>query len=117
MESLSQRLYPYIGGIIRSQKGVLLDINGVEDHVHLYLRWRPDECVSALMRAVKAGSSLWIHQSFPELASHGFRSLTRPAPVATSDRPRWGREAASPCSRRRHVPLVEVEPPTPPSAP
>lgn len=50
------RLYPYIGGIIRKERGVLYDIGGVEDHVHLYMRWRPDGAVSDLMRAVKARS-------------------------------------------------------------
>jgi REP element-mobilizing transposase RayT len=40
---VAERLYPYIGGIIRAERGVLYDIGGVADHVHLYLRWRPDE--------------------------------------------------------------------------
>jgi len=52
---IAERLYPYMGGIVRAAKGVLHDIGGVEDHVHLYLRWRPDESVSALMRTVKGG--------------------------------------------------------------
>jgi len=43
---IAERLYPYIGGIIRAEKGVLYDIGGVEDHVHLYSRWRPDGSVS-----------------------------------------------------------------------
>lgn len=62
---LAERLYPYIGGIIRAEKGVLYDIGGVEDHVHLYLRWRPDGSVSDLMRTVKARSSKWVHDTFP----------------------------------------------------
>src|SRR6266702_5473799 len=56
---VAERLYPYIGGIIRAEKGVLYDIGGVEDHVHLYFRWRPDATVSDLMRTVKAQSSKW----------------------------------------------------------
>ncbi len=64
---LAERLYPYIGGIIRAEKGVLYDIGGVEDHVHLYLRWRPDGSVSDLMRTVKARSSKWIHGEFSSL--------------------------------------------------
>ena len=39
---LAERLYPYIGGIVRAEKGQLYAIGGVEDHVHLYLRWRTD---------------------------------------------------------------------------
>ena len=53
---VADRLYAYIGGIIRGERGVLYEIGGVEDHVHLYLRWRPDGRLSDLMRVVKAGS-------------------------------------------------------------
>ena len=55
------KLYPFIGGIVRDERGVLLDSNGVEDHVHLYVRYRADGSVSDLMRNVKARSSAWIH--------------------------------------------------------
>ncbi len=65
---VAERLYPYLGGIVRAEKGVAYDIGGVEDHVHLYLRWRPDESVSDLMRTVKSRSSLWVHQTFPTLS-------------------------------------------------
>lgn len=64
---VAERLYPYMGGIIRSEKGSLLEIGGVADHVHLLIRWRPDESVSSLMRIVKSRSSLWIHQTFAAL--------------------------------------------------
>lgn len=67
---IAERLYPYVGGIIRAEKGTLYDIGGVEDHVHLYLRWRTDVAVSDLMRTVKARSSNWLHETFPRL--HGF---------------------------------------------
>ena len=66
---VAQRLYPYMGGIVRSEKGVLYDIGGVEDHVHMYLRWRADGSVSDLMRTVKARSSKWVHDTFPKLGA------------------------------------------------
>jgi len=66
-DAVAERLYPYVGGIIRAEKGVLYDIGGVEDHVHMYLRWRPDGSVSDLMREVKSRSSKWIHDTFPAL--------------------------------------------------
>ena len=66
---VAERLYPYIGGVVRAEKGVLYEIGGVEDHVHLCLRWRPDGRLSDLTRAVKAGSSKWMHETFPELAA------------------------------------------------
>ncbi len=65
---IAERLYAYMGGIVRAEKGVLYSIGGVEDHVHLYLRWRPDGSVSDLMRTVKARSSKWVHSTFPSHA-------------------------------------------------
>jgi putative transposase len=65
---VAERVYPYIGGIVRAEKGILFDINGIEDHAHLYLRWRTDESISNLMRTVKARSSKWIHDTFSTLA-------------------------------------------------
>ena len=64
---IAERLYPYIGGIIRAEKGELYDIGGVEDHVHMVLRWRPDGSVSDLMHTVNARSSKWVHDTFPAL--------------------------------------------------
>ena len=64
---IAERLYPYIGGIIRAEKGTLFDIGGIEDHVHLYLRTKPDTKISDLMRTVKARSSKWVHETFPTL--------------------------------------------------
>lgn len=71
--AVAERLYPYIGGIVRAEKGVLYEIGGIEDHVHLYLRWRPDGSVSDLMRKVKSGSSKWTHETFPELRSFAWQ--------------------------------------------
>ena len=68
------RLYDYIGGIIRQQRGVLYAIGGMPDHVHLLIRWRPDESVSDLMRRVKGASSHWIHETYPELAAFAWQA-------------------------------------------
>lgn len=70
---LASRLYAYLGGIVRAEKGVLLAIGGVEDHVHLYLRWRPDASVSDLLRTLKARSSRWIHAEYPALEAFAWQ--------------------------------------------
>jgi len=70
---IAARLYRYIGGIVRAENGVLYDIGGVEDHVHLYLRWRPDGSVSDLMRTVKARSSKWVHETYPNLGEFAWQ--------------------------------------------
>jgi putative transposase len=66
-DDLKGRLYRYIGGIVRGEGGKLLEIGGMEDHVHLLLSWRTDESVAELLRNLKSHSSLWIHQTFPHL--------------------------------------------------
>ncbi len=71
--AVSERLYPYIGGIIRSEKGVLYERGGVEDHVHLYLRWRTDKAISDLLRTVKTESSKWVHATFPHLRAFAWQ--------------------------------------------
>jgi putative transposase len=70
---ISDRLYAFIGGIVRDERGVLLSIGGVEDHVHLLVRWRTDGAVADLMRNVKARSSRWMHDSFPALAGFAWQ--------------------------------------------
>ena len=84
---VAERLYSYIGGIIRAEKGVLYDIGGVEDHVHLYLRWRPDAAVSDLMRTAKARSSKWVHETFPKLGSFAWQEGYSVFTVSKSQEP------------------------------
>ena len=70
---VADRLYPYIGGIVRAEKGILYEIGGVDDHVHMYLRWRTDGAISDLMRSVKSQSSKWTHEAFPELSAFAWQ--------------------------------------------
>lgn len=71
--AVAERLFPYIGGIVRAEKGMLHEVGGIEDHVHLYLRWRPDGSVSDLMRTVKSRSSKWVHDEFPSRADFAWQ--------------------------------------------
>jgi REP element-mobilizing transposase RayT len=84
---VAERLYPYIGGIVRAEQGVLYDIGGVEDHVHLYFRWRTDAAVADLMRTVKARSSQWLHQTFPQLATFAWQEGYAVFSVSKSQEP------------------------------
>ena len=60
------RLFPYLGGLVREEGGVALIVNGVADHVHLLVKLRPDRAVADVLRALKAGSSFWVHKTFPD---------------------------------------------------
>src|SRR3990172_8649751 len=64
---LEARLYPFIGGIVRDLRCTLLAINGMPDHVHLLVRYRPDLSHSELLQQVKGRSSKWVHETFPQL--------------------------------------------------
>ncbi len=54
-------LFEYMAGIIRSKEQKSIIINGVEDHVHLFLGLRPSMCLSDLIRDVKQFSSSYVN--------------------------------------------------------
>jgi len=54
-------LYEYIGGIIRGQKGHLIEIGGVEDHIHILANLSPVTALSNAIRDIKANSSKWVN--------------------------------------------------------
>lgn len=66
-EPYQARLYDYIGGTIRALGGISLVINGMEDHVHLLAKLRPDKSLSDALRDLKANASGWMHDVFPEV--------------------------------------------------
>jgi REP-associated tyrosine transposase len=56
-----ERLYEYMGGIIRGEGGVLLEIGGVPDHVHLLAKLKADTAIADLLRVLKSNSSGWVN--------------------------------------------------------
>lgn len=72
-EELAPHLHAYLGGIVRSEKGTAYEIGGVEDHVHLLVRWRPDDSISNLLRNIKTRSSRWIHETRTDLKSFAWQ--------------------------------------------
>ena len=59
--SWKDELYKYITGIVQAHKQKLIAINGMADHVHLFIGMRPSQSVSDLMQDVKGNSSKWIN--------------------------------------------------------
>jgi len=62
---LKNRMFPYLGGIIRAHDGKALIINGPADHVHILASLSQKYALADLMRELKADSSGWIHKTFP----------------------------------------------------
>ena len=61
-ESVEGDLHGYLGGIIRGEGGVLLEIGGMPDHVHLLARFKADASVAQMVRKIKAPSSKWMNE-------------------------------------------------------
>jgi putative transposase len=61
------RLCEYTAGIVRSLKCTLHLANGPADHIHLAVSLDPSVSLAEFVRTVKAGSSKWVHQNFPQL--------------------------------------------------
>jgi len=63
-DEIEQQLYEYLGGIIRGQDGTSLEINGVEDHLHILAKLNQNRAVADVLRELKSESSRWIHKNF-----------------------------------------------------
>jgi len=55
-------LFAYIGGTIRDHKASLLKSGGMEDHVHLLIKFHPTFSISSTIQLLKANSSKWINE-------------------------------------------------------
>jgi putative transposase len=66
-EPLRERLYEYLGGILRQKGGILLEIGGMPDHLHLLARIKADCSVAEIVGTIKSSSSKWVHPTFPQL--------------------------------------------------
>lgn len=54
-------LYAYMGGIVRGEGGVLLEIGGMPDHVHLVTRFKSEPSVATMLKMIKSKSSQWLN--------------------------------------------------------
>src|SRR5258708_35171584 len=61
-DDLKEPLYEYIGGILRGQRGALLEIGGMPEHVHLLVKLKADVSVATALRRVKTNYSGWIYE-------------------------------------------------------
>ena len=68
-----ERLYEYVGGIIRGLGGISLGINGMEEHLHILGKLRADKAVSDVLRDLKSNSSGWMHDIFPDAADFAWQ--------------------------------------------
>ena len=61
-DDVASELYPYIGGIIRGEGGVALEIGGMADHLHLLVQLKPKPSVADVLMKIKGNSSKWMNE-------------------------------------------------------
>ncbi|MBV8330196.1 MAG: transposase [Verrucomicrobia bacterium] len=69
---IRERLWPYMGGIAKQNGMIPKCIGGVSDHVHLLVTLPTTLAIAKAVQLIKAGSSAWIHQTFPNLRNYAF---------------------------------------------
>jgi putative transposase len=60
--SWENELFKYLSGIIKNKGQKPLAINGVSDHIHLFIGIKPDCCISDLVREIKKSSNSFIKE-------------------------------------------------------
>jgi putative transposase len=63
-------LYKYITGIVQNNKSKMLAINGVADHIHIFIGYKPTIAIPDLIKDIKLASGSWINNN--KLTSHKF---------------------------------------------
>jgi REP element-mobilizing transposase RayT len=71
---LAPRLYGYLGGIARGADSPLIAIGGVADHVHILVSLGRQTCIADLVRDLKANSSGWVHDTFPDCSEFAWQA-------------------------------------------
>jgi putative transposase len=56
-------LYKYITGIVQKKGQKLLTINGMPDHVHVFIGMDPNCNLSDLVREIKKSTNTWINEN------------------------------------------------------
>ena len=70
---LKEELYRYMGGIVRGEGGTLLEINGMSDHVHLFLKLKPTVAVSDFLEKLRPNSSKWVNKEKQRIRKFGWQ--------------------------------------------
>ncbi len=60
-QEIRDELYLYMGGIVKGEGGVLIQIGGMPDHIHIVLKLKPIHKLSDILQKVKGKSSKWIN--------------------------------------------------------
>jgi putative transposase len=54
-------LYKYVTGIVQEKKSKMLAINGMPDHIHIFIGYKPTISLPELVKDIKVASTLFIN--------------------------------------------------------
>ncbi len=60
--SWEDELYKYITGIVQNKGQKMLAINGMPNHIHIFIGMKPSCCLSDLVREIKKSSNAFIKE-------------------------------------------------------
>jgi putative transposase len=63
-----QEVHRYLGGTIKGLGAEPLIVGGVEDHVHLLVSYKTNQCVADIVREVKKSSTSWLRHQFSDFS-------------------------------------------------
>jgi REP element-mobilizing transposase RayT len=61
--SWKNELYKYITGVVQNKESKMLAINGMPDHIHIFVGYKPKISMSDLVKDIKLASNEWINGS------------------------------------------------------
>ena len=67
------RLYGYLGGILRHRNAVLLAAGGIDDHVHVLASLPATVSLADAASAMKSNSSRWVHENIHQSAGFAWQ--------------------------------------------
>ena len=65
IKSGREELFKYISGILRNKNCDVLQINGVEDHLHILIKLHPSVVLASLVKDVKVSTHKMIKEKIP----------------------------------------------------
>jgi putative transposase len=60
--SWEDHLHRYITGVVQEKGQKMLAINGMPDHIHIFMGIKPNCCLSDLVREIKKSSTIFINE-------------------------------------------------------
>lgn len=69
-KSWRDKLFSYITGVVQQNKHKLLQINGMPDHVHIFIGYNPTQLIPKLVEEIKTASNHFVREN--RLCKHPF---------------------------------------------